>query len=174
MFYQTLGYKAYRINLNIEGNTHCVTIVNCAEEWCIQDATFNCTYTCGNDRNIKIIIDALENRNGKEVSVIEGENVNTYAIADENYKTWSTMYPQISFIRNKNDCNMYLIDRSVSHYDMYELMYPIFEKDGYESDYKYSLLYGEDVIWKYGVEDFLEWKSRTRDVLEIKAMWGIE
>lgn len=41
---------------------------------------------------------------------------------------------------------MYKIDRRVIYYNMYEMMYPYFIENGYEADYKFSLLYAEDII----------------------------
>ena len=52
MFYQILSYKAYGVNLNVKGNH---AVVKCEDECCIQDAKFNCTYICKDDRDIKNI-----------------------------------------------------------------------------------------------------------------------
>lgn len=66
---------------------------------------------------------------------------------------------------------MYTIDRSVSHYTMYEEMYPYFIADGYEADFKFSLLYAKDIIWKYGIEDFLfDRKDTLQDIEEIAGI----
>lgn len=56
MFYQLMGYDAYRINLNVYGNTHCVTAVKCNEEWIIEDATFNYAYIVDGEVGLENVI----------------------------------------------------------------------------------------------------------------------
>lgn len=172
MFYQLLGYKAYRVNLNVYGNTHCVTIVKCNEEWIIQDATFNCSYVLGKeDRNIENIIYNLKNEMGQDVNTLEGEIKNTYAISKMNSDNWKSMYPLVQLINEKDDKYLYVIDRTVSHYSMYELMYPYFISDGYRGEYRFSLLYVDNIIWKFGIEDFIFARNdRLQDVNEVKKI----
>lgn len=105
--------------------------------------------------------------------IIEGNNIQSFAVAQNVYEQQAGMYPILSFIGEKKGNYMYAIDRSVSNYAMYELMYPYFLQDGYEEDFKYSLLYSEEVIWKYGIEDLLfDYRETLDDVDSIKLVLG--
>ena len=173
MFYQTMGYDSYRVNLNVHGNTHCVTVVKCNEDWIIEDATFNLSYVMDKteDTELEKLISNLRYEKGNAVKAVEGCNTDSLAISHSTQEEWTSLYPVIDVIGEKNGCYMYKIDRSVSHYEMYEEMYPHFIEDGYEPDYKFSLLYAEDIIWKYGIEDLIfDRKDTLKDVSEISAI----
>lgn len=172
MFYQLMGYDAYRINLNVQGNTHCVTAVKCNEEWIIEDATFNYAYIVGDESGLDKLIYDLR-MGGDVTGIVEGPDKTSFAIAKQEYEDGQQagMYPVISFVDEKRGNYMYTIDRSVSNYTMYELMYPCFLQDGYREDFKFSLLYSEEVIWKYGIEDMLfDYKETLDDVEQIKEI----
>ena len=174
MFYQLLGYDAYRINLDVYGNTHCLTAVKCADEWLLEDPTFNYCFIAEGAGGIDNIYRILESGRKDGVSIVEGEIKQTYAISFSEPKDWSSLYSIISFVDKKHKKNMYLIDRGVSNYAMYDLMYPYFIEDGYGAHFKYSLLYADDVIWKYGLEDLLfNRKKILSDVAQLEEQLHI-
>lgn len=172
MFYQLMGYDAYRINLNVGGNTHCVTAVEYNEEWIIEDATFNYAYIANDENGLDDIICDLKSGGGM-THIVEGKNIQSFAIAQNVYEQQVGMYPILLLVGEKKGNYMYAVDRSVSNYTMYELMYPYFLQDGYEADFKFSLLYSEAVIWKYGIEDILfDYEETLEDVEKIEEILG--
>lgn len=173
IFLQCMGYDAYRVNLNVYENTHCVTVVKYGEGWLIEDATFNYTYVLKDKKtyDLKTLIYDLKYDGGRQVVAVEGKNIESYALSLLPKEKWTSLYPITSFVGREKERYMYKIDRRVIYYSMYEMMYPYFIENGYEADYKFSLLYAEDIIWKYGVEDLLFDKKETqKDIGEISAI----
>ncbi len=175
MFYQTQGYDAYRVNLNVYGNTHCVTVVKYPGyegEWLIEDATFNtCVQYDGREvYTLEELINNLKYEKGDVISIVQG-SIESCAISLSSPEEWTSMYPIISNLGGGRGRYLYKIDRGISNYSMFELMYPYFVKDGYESNYKFSLLYTENIIWKYGIEDLvIDRKRILKDIEELSII----
>lgn len=93
MFYQTMGYDSYRVNLNVYGNTHCVTVVRCETEWMIEDATFNYSYAISDQENIGLeeLISDLKYESGNAVKVAEGSNAESLAISRSAPEEWTSI-----------------------------------------------------------------------------------